>query len=515
MSSSPRTGRDDAFHAFPCESAGLRRALRPGGPAPQHATGDRRWPAGLAAAALALVVGVASASSDVRGTEVRLRSPAGGDERCVMLARMPGGIYRDEDSAAERALCAIDIHDRSHAICPKVFSTSPGASIYRLTGARYDGDPRAFEREMCPRGKRIPADAHTGWTSVKMSVNTRQSSATFANAAWVYYHLSRYFDTAVHVPPAVMRTFDRQAYLDRVARPGEERSSGSAALAMNHAGWTALAGAARDPSSYSPADELLTADRTQLYGALLRAQGQRYGEEMNGSRRSGWGEGQSRDFQQTAPFIALATDKPLVDAVAEGLRRGWRAQAIPASTARVQVVYWMRDLVDITLLDHLLSQQDRVGNIDFTRHWLVVDGGRVRSVPATGRQAPPELAARRPVLVQRTELGDNDAGVRTSYANFTRRTGMLAAIRHVPPHAYRRLVALAQDLDERGPLHEHLRTSYGLSAPEFAQLVANTRDAAHTLRANCRAGRLRFDLDPDAFFRDGRTETVALDCDRP
>ena len=478
-----------------------------------------RW-RGAAAGAVLAALGVfgashALASAEVRGASVSHRTPAGAAERCVMLARLPGGVYRDEDDAQESALCAIDVYDRSHAICPKTFSTSPGASIYSLAGARFDSNPAGFEREMCPHGKGMPRDAYASWVAVKLSVNTRQSSATFANASWIYYHLARYLDTAVHVPPAVLRTFDKNVYLNRVALPGQALSANSAQLAMNHAGWVALVGAVREPASYSPADELLTPDRAQLYGALLRAHGERYGEELNGSRRSGWGDGQNRDFQQTAPFIALAADQPLAEAVAHGLKQGWHAQAIPAAVAKVQVAYWMRDLFDIVLLDHLLSQQDRVGNIDFTRHWLWVEDGRVRSMPAGGRQPPPELVGRQPQLLQRTELGDNDAAVRTSYLNYARRTGMLAALRHAPPQTYRRLIALADDLQSKGPLHEQLRTSYGFSAAEFAHFVANTVDAAGTLRGHCKAGKLRFDLDPDAFLRDGRADSVKLDCDRP
>jgi hypothetical protein len=230
------------------------------------------------ALALWIGAGTAQASSEVRGDAVSYRSPGGAEERCVMLARLPGGAYRAEDTAQERALCAIDLYDRAHAICPKTFSTSPGASVYMLAGARYDGNPAGFEREMCPRGKGMPHDAYASWVAVKMSVNTRQSSATFANASWIYYHLSRWFDTAVQVPPAVMRTFDKNAYVNRGALPGQALSADSAALAMNHAGWVALVGAVRDPASCTPADELLTPDRSQLYGALLRAHGDRYGD---------------------------------------------------------------------------------------------------------------------------------------------------------------------------------------------------------------------------------------------
>ncbi len=149
--------------------------------------GARAAVASVAFAAIALVATGAAASADVRGDALTYRSPDGVEERCVMLARLPGGIYRDEDTAQERALCAIDLDDRAHAICPKTFSTSPGASIYVLAGARFDGNPAGFEREMCPRGKGMPHDAYASWVAVKMSVNTRQSSATFANASWIYY----------------------------------------------------------------------------------------------------------------------------------------------------------------------------------------------------------------------------------------------------------------------------------------------------------------------------------------
>ena len=46
-----------------------------------------------------LVGGAAAASSDVRGEAVTHRSPDGVEERCVMLARLPGGVARRDDPA--------------------------------------------------------------------------------------------------------------------------------------------------------------------------------------------------------------------------------------------------------------------------------------------------------------------------------------------------------------------------------------------------------------------------------
>jgi hypothetical protein len=471
--------------------------------------------AALAAALIALPARDAAASAEVAGTARKFVSPAGVAESCVMLARMPGAAYREADTREEEAFCEIDLHGTTHALCPKLFSTSPGTLIHDLTGGPYAGNAAGFEREVCPRGQVVAREAAAVPISFKMSVNTGTSSATFANAALLYYHYARYLDAAVHVPPAVLRTMDREAHRTRVAVPGERESGARPALRMNHAGWSVLAQAENRPESYPVPDELFTPDRRAVYGVLLHPRGRQYGEEVNGSRRSGWGEGQSRDFQQTAPFVALRSPRPLDAAIADGLAQGHAASALPAAVRREQMVFWMRELIDIVTLDFIFGQQDRVGNIDYLTYWYWVEDGRVRSMPAQGRHTPDEIARFAPKLLKRTELSDNDAGVRTSYLNFTKRTGMLDALRHYDPATYRRLLALAADFEAQGPLWNYTRTSFGLSEGEFRQIVANTREAAAILRAHCAAGRLRFDLDPEAFLRDGAVPERKVDCERP
>jgi hypothetical protein len=474
---------------------------------------------GLSVHALAVlfaaVAGPAAGSADVAGEVVRHPSPAGVHERCVVLARMPGAAYREAEMQQERAFCVIDLHGRTHAMCPKLFSTSPGTLVYDVSGGPYGNDAAGFERDVCPRGHVVEKEAVDEPIAFKMSVNTPETSATFANSSLIYYHFARYFDAAVQVPPAVFRSVDRAAHLARVAGRGEALSAGRPPLKLNHAAWSALARAERDPKAYSPADELFTADRSQVYGVMLHPRGRRYGEEINGSRQSGWGDGQSRDFQQTPPFVALATDAPLAAAIGEGVARGHMRAAVPAEGRDEQMIFWMRELTEITLLDFIFSQQDRIGNIDYVPYWYWVEGGRVRRSQAAGRHPPEELAAHAPKLIKRTQLADNDAGVRLSYLNYTQRTGMLERIRHYSPTTYRRLIELARDFDARGPLHAYVRTTFGLSAAEFARVVDNTQRAAAILRDSCRTGRLRFDLEPETLLRDGAVEPHRVDCDNP
>jgi hypothetical protein len=399
-----------------------------------------------------------------------------------------------------------------------VFSTSPGTIVYNLTGGPYAGRAAAFEPEVCGRSVVTKAAPGAEPISFKMSVNTRETSATFANSALIYYHFARYFAGTVHVPVAVLRTIDRAEHERRVSSRGDALSAGRSNLRQNHAAWLALRSAARNPSTYQPNAELFTADG-QLYGVMLRPGGRRYGPEVNGTRQSGWGEGQNRDFQETAPFLALRSDQPLpaaVDAgVADARRSAALAKAMGSGPSHEQMVYWMSDLVDITLLDFILGQQDRIGNIDYVAYWHWRDGDRVRVRRASGSEPPADLVRFGPVYLKRTELGDNDAGVRTSYANFTRRTGMLEKLRHYRADTYRRLLDLNRDFRARGPLHEYVRTTFGLSDREFERVVANTADAATILKESCRAGRLRFDVEPVEFLLTGAVKPQEIPCDLP
>jgi len=460
-----------------------------------------------------------AAAAAFSGSAITHRSPQGTEEQCVILDRMPGGVYSDADRALEQAFCAIDFYSGKHALCPKVFSTSPGTLVYELSRGSFAGNAAAFEAQQCASSSPAKRGAPGEPVSYKMTMNDAHTSATFSTAALLYYHFARYFDADVHVPVSVYRSMDRQEHLARVTRPGLELSAHRKGGAMNHAGWNILQAAENNPASYKATDELFTQDREQVYGVLLQPHGDRYGPELNGTRQSGWGEGQNRDFQETAPFLALRSALPLIEAIEDGIHAATAnptlRQTMRSGIAPEQMVFWMRELTEITLLDFIFSQQDRIGNIDYLSYWYWVDNGQIRHMPASGTQLPDEIADQHAIRIRRTQLNDNDAGGRIPYANYTKRTGMLEKIRHYNADTYRRLLRLAADLDSRGELYGYVRDSFGLSKPQLEQLVNNTRLAAGILRDNCRAGRLRFDLDPAAFLLTGKAEPKQLDCDSP
>lgn len=460
---------------------------------------------------------LALASDSVIGEATIFTSPNGVKEACIRIAPMPGATYSEDDLKAEAAFCAIDLYASGVALCPKTWSTSPGMVIYDLSDGPYKGDRQGFERNACPEGKDAKALSAGELAKFKPTMNARGTSGTFSASPLLYYHLSRFFGADIGVPVAVWRSMDKDMHLSEVARPGLAQSGHSHSSDMNQAGWRMLVAADADPSAYVPTSDLYTSDLSAIYGVMLRSSGDRYNSEVNGTRASGWGKGQNRDFQQTAPFLALRSPAPLDKAIAEGVAGAIRDKQIlkdmGADVHPVQVAYWMSDIAAIVLLDFILSQQDRIGNIDHVPHWYWVENGAVKSRKAVKHGDETDPLPEGAIRIKRTHLNDNDAGARVEYANFAKSTGMLENLRHFPAGPYRQLMALDADLQAKGPIHAYLRDSFGLSGAQFAQIVANTALAAQLLRASCSRGELRFDLDPQEFLVGGTVTEEDIGCE--
>jgi hypothetical protein len=459
------------------------------------------------------------AQAEVPGTAATFTSPNGVEESCVAIASVPGGVYTDQDRAEERRLCSIDLWTSSVALCPKTWSTSPGTLIYDISSGEYASDAARFEREVCGRGGKARSAAAGELARHKQTVNTVDTSATFSTASLLYYHLSRYLDTTVNVPVSVYRSIDKDVHRERVAESGVRLTAGKGSLKMIHAGWLALRDGEIDPASYTPTDELFTSDRSRIYGILILTAGERYSSEINGTRESGWGTGQNLDFQNTAPYLALRADKPLAAAIREGLEEARMNPTLDRDLgpdiADTQMVFWMKELTEIVLLDFIFSQEDRIGNIDYNREWYWVEDGQVRSRAASGSTVPADLQAAAPILLKRTWINDNDAGGRTSYVDFAEKTHMVEKLRHLGADTYRKLLALDADFAAAGPLYRYFRESFGLTQSQLGLMVRHTAHAAAILRESCRAGQLRFDLDPERFLVDGSAQELELSCESP
>jgi len=448
---------------------------------------------GLLTAALALASGGLLAAP-VAGEVTEYRTAGGLVERCVRIAAFPGAHYSKHDLAEEQRYCALDF--ASLALCPKLWSTSPGTILHEIEGTDY----AAFEKANCADGHHASAVARSHPGNFKISVNARDTSATYAPASWVYYHLSRYFRSNTHVPVAVYRSMDAAAHHQRVVKPALAIVADRHGLGMLRSGWHFLDAVETGQQGGASAEAALTDDGRQVFGVLLDSQGDRYGAEFNGTRESGWGAGQNHDFQQTAPFLALRSELPVPDAAAWAIREARKnprmAKELRADTPVEQVVFWMQDVLEITLLDFILGQQDRIGNIDYNWRWYWVEDGRLESKPAHGTDVPADLAAFNPLRLRQSAINDNDAGVRAGYVDFAATTHMLEGLRHYNSGLYQRLGRLARDFEGNGPAYSWLTASAGLSAKEAETIASRVQKAWALLEADCQGGALRLDLDP-------------------
>lgn len=469
----------------------------------------------LSCLALLLGAGFSAASDRIAGEATDFVSPNGVVERCVRIAPMPGGDYSKGDLSDEEAFCKIDLYAPGVALCPKTWSTSAGMMVYDISSGSYAGRRDDFQRRGCAEGKSASGLAAETLAKFKPTMNAKGTSGTFSTSSLLYYHFSRYFEMEVKVPVAVWRSMDRVAHRDEVATRGLALSGNSHSSRMNHEAWRLLVTADERPDAYRPIDELFTSDRNQIYGALVTSPGHRYGAEINGTRKSGWGKGQNLDFQETAPFLALRSTKPLAEAIAEGVEKARRDPQIRRdlgdSVGAQQMVYWMREISEIVLLDFIFSQQDRVGNIDFTEHWYWVENGELKHKRTKHHEAE-DAPVPGAILLRRTRLNDNDAGGRVEYANFAKSTGMLEKLRHFDGGVYRRLMALDADFATQGELFAYVRDSFGLDARQLAQIIKNTGLASGILRASCERGELRFDLDPETFLLEGSVTAERAAC---
>ena len=462
----------------------------------------------------ALLATPAFATDQVAGQETAFQSPNGLTERCVRIAPIPDGKYSESDLEDEASYCSIDFYSQTVALCPKTWSTSPGTMIYDISDGPYANDRAAFERNACHEGKSAKDLASDDLAKFKMTMNAKGTSGTYAASSLAYYHLSRYFDMTVKVPVAVWRSMDAAQHRSEVAERGLAMTG--SAQRMNHEGWRHLVNAEENPSSYSPTDDITTTDRRQVYGVLLSSPGHRYGSEINGTRKSGWGKGQNLDFQETPAYRGLRTDAPLIEAIEAGISGATRDRQIAKDLGDqgtpLQMVFWMRELSEIVLLDFIMSQQDRVGNIDFTPYWYWLEMGSSKHKRAKHHEPGDGDVPEGAILIRRTNLNDNDAGGRVAYANFAKTTQMLEKLRHFDGGVYERLVALDGDLQAQGPIYQWVATSLGLKPEEVSQIVKNTRLATGILQDSCRSGRLRFDLNPVRFFETGDTNSDEVDC---
>lgn len=423
---------------------------------------------------------------------------AASEEKCAISEPMPGATYSEKDKKKEQDLCNINFHDEQVALCPKTWSTSAATSVYGLKDV---GMSQSKFEAQC-KGKSVPKGTKK-LAKFKQNMNAENASSIWIKGIQTYYHLSRYLGTQVEIPVAVYREMNSDEHLKRVAQYGPGRSLSG----QNRTAWNWIITAEKNPSKVSASTGFFTEDLKNIRGLLYKDQGDRYGHEFIGS--DDWGQAASTKFMNTAPYRALRVDADLNTAVKMGLANAGRT----GKTSSLQMVSWMRDLTEIVVMDYILSQQDRFGNLDYEKKYVWVENGEVKS--RDFKEGLSGIEGFKPQVLQETQMGDNDASVHFSYTNFAKLHGYLKNIYHFSAKIYTRLHELQADFKSNRLVAGYLKSEIGYTDKELARFETQLNEVMSYLRAQCSEGKLRFDLDEPKHYLIRGAKEVSLDCKAP
>ncbi|MGZ3770746.1 MAG: hypothetical protein ACXVCR_14685, partial [Bdellovibrio sp.] len=403
--------------------------------------------------------------ADLRGdSRTNYQSPTGTQEFCVIPKKISGGQYDPDDLKKETTLCGYDFYTNI-GVCPKLLSTNPATLLIAPT-AQYGKE--AIDSSNCDLKQMNLSTA----AKFKQSV-----SCSYTPAILSYYQLSRLLGNIGRVPPAVVRTMDIKTHsrlTDKAISllPNPEHPT--------RISWNTFSRVHQTPQLYpSVVDQSLT----QIYGALA----DNIKKEEQYFEVSGVGPYENRyeRFLKQKPFHMVSN---------------WQSvrQLIGSSqfTNVAQTVVQMKDVSDMILLDTLLNQQDRIGNIHYKFYWYSInpqtntvertksDAKWVNGIIKVPDEETRAMNGKQAVLLKEMVLKDNDCGVIKS--NMMRKFNVLEKVRHMSYNTYRRFLTFAQALREPS-MQNYFKEEMLFTNEDLAGLMDNTMKAKQILLQKCQS----------------------------
>ena len=428
---------------------------------------------------------------DIRGEQViSSKSYRGVEERCAIPNRLAGAKYKKGDLEKEANLCGYDFYN-TVALCPKFNSTNPGILITDLGKSKFT--KAQIESSSCD----LKA------MGLKTAAKFKQStSCSYTPSILAYYHISRALGGAGKVPVAVLRTMDAETHKKLSVKANNKLSHSTSVISKT---WDQYENIHDRPRNYP---EVFDSSLTQIYGALAyNVKGESIYTEVSG--RGSYDTRYER-FLKQRPFLNL-TDSRDVKSIVGSARFEHVAQ----------IVVQMKDISDMVIMDTLLSQQDRIGNIHYKYAWYIVspekkDGVDVQKsdaeivkgkleIPAEERAA---VAGKTAALVKEMVLKDNDCGVAKS--NNMRTHGALEKMRHVSYDTYKKLTELSRNILTQETKEFFLKEML-FTDKDYENTAFMARKIVSTLKQKCLAGQLKFDLDIEEYVPGAKIQTKSCE----
>lgn len=414
------------------------------------------------------------------------QSPLGSRELCVVPKKMAGGRYDNSDLKAEIELCNYDFY-LNVGYCPKLASTNPSVLLIE---PNTQFDKKAIDSSNCD----IKSMGLDTAAKFKQSI-----TCSYTPSILSYYQISRLFGNIGRVPPSVIRTMDIRSHakitkkaLDLLTDPRNP----------TRISWTQFAKLHQDPRFFP---DIVDRSYSQIYGALS----DNVKNEEQYVDVSGVGPYETRyeRFLQQKPFQKVSSPQGVIQIVGSS-----------QFTNLVQTVVQMKDVSDMVLLDTLLNQQDRIGNIHYKFYWYSINpqSNKLERTKSKAKwingviKVPDEesryMSGRQAALIKEMILRDNDCGIIKT--NMMRKVGALEKVRHLSYNTYRRLLFFAQALSDP-TMKTYFKEEMLFSGPDYATLIANTQKAKQVLTQKCQSGELLFDIDIENYIPGSTPPTIS------
>ena len=431
---------------------------------------------------------------------IYFKSPRNIQEVCVIPKHYPNASYKTSDLETEQKLCSYSFYPvtdaeaqlgfQSAAICPKLNSTNPGTEFHKIPE---NMTKEETEINLCEGAKKIGKYKNS-------------TSCSYAPSIIGYYHVSRILGGIGRVPPSVLRSVDIETH-KKVAEKAIKLTSKDPS-ALIYQTWTSLYSKLRQGLAHKDKDLLLSDDGQQSYGAFVKnpAQEEFYKELFTS------GTDRAVAFRDKNFVFQLVKDRKTIGQI---IANQWEA-------INIQKLFAMRDATEFILLDHLLDQQDRFGNIAYQNRLayqatdkktgqIVLKIADDMAEYTEDKNSGVVISQFQPVQFKSMILKDNDCGV--SKENKVKKAGLLNEIAHMNPKTYKKLIQLQKEIASQAVLPsgqtqektvaQFFTRNLMFTGYDYKEFVANVNDAVKILKTNCQSGKLKLDLDIETYLTTG------------
>lgn len=403
-------------------------------------------------------------------------SELSGTQRCYTAERLNIANYSTKDLETENKLCAVQLE--SAGLCPKLTSTSAGIKVFDNSLNLNLSD---FNQRFCVSQK--PVDSQNQIKLKSLGKFKHTMDLTYSQSNLTYYHLSRVLD-AGRVPVSVLKTLSAKTHQELT------ENAVSNLIALNVPTTKIISQSWRNLSARYKAS-----DAKQRRGFIDDKSGVAAGVMVD-NIKDDFIYAELDHFPDLNNLDATPLYKKVFSTSAISEIVGVdRFQKISAAQTAVE----MKDISDMIVMDTILNQVDRYGNMAKKNVWYFVENNKLNKVNAEYdpnnkvlETQKIEMKVKNAVLVKEMYLIDNDAGL--IFESEFGKKNYVSSLTHISPQTYTKLLSLYKNREA----FEQLMVRSLLVGPQTADKIENNLiRVTEKLIQRCKSGDLKLDIDRD------------------